>query len=64
MRARSGCCWSPRPAHGVRVVANTTVSERATYAYEPAFPLSGGDLHRDAHRVGIANLLNEAAPKV
>ncbi|MFJ9468231.1 hypothetical protein [Streptomyces caniferus] len=46
------------------MVANTTVSERAAYTYEPAFALSSGDLHRDAHRVGIANLLHEAAPKV
>ncbi|MGA5566624.1 hypothetical protein ACPCUV_36405 [Streptomyces platensis] len=47
---------------GVRAVANTTVSEQATHAYESAYVLSGGgELHPDAHRAASTNLLHGVA---
>ncbi|MGW9175862.1 hypothetical protein [Streptomyces decoyicus] len=50
---------------GVRAVANTTVGERAAYAYESAYRLSGGgDLDHDAHRAASTNLLHGVAPAV
>ncbi|MEF3119508.1 hypothetical protein [Streptomyces chrestomyceticus] len=50
-------------ASSFRVPAMT--SERAAYAYECAYALSGGgDLHRDAHDVAVTNLLHCASRSV
>lgn len=50
---------------GVRAMTNTTISDRASCAYESAFALSGGgDLHRDAHSAAVTNLLHSAAPGI
>ncbi|MGW9429026.1 hypothetical protein ACWHA1_13820 [Streptomyces decoyicus] len=48
----------------VCAAANTTVSERASYAHESAFALSGGGLNRDANGTGITDLLHHTAPAV
>ena len=48
---------------GVRGLAHATLTEEASYGYGLAHGLSGGgDLHPDAHSVGIANLLGRAVP--
>ncbi|MBU3869033.1 hypothetical protein KN815_34775 [Streptomyces sp. 4503] len=50
---------------GVRGLADTTICEKAAYAYELAYRLSGGgDLHRDAHSAGVSNLLGHVAPGI
>ncbi|MEH0415948.1 hypothetical protein [Streptomyces sp. B21-083] len=49
----------------MRAVAHDTISERASYAYESAYALSGGgEFHEDAHSVAVTNLLHCTANSI
>ncbi|MFD5390786.1 hypothetical protein ACFWMG_38865 [Streptomyces sp. NPDC127074] len=50
---------------GVRGLADTTICDQAEYAYGLAYRRSGGgDLHHDAHSVGLSNLLGHVTPGI